>query len=926
MFPICRKSKINLNSLADKKNTDLPLEDARRYRHILDTMEESYFECDLNGNVFFFNDRVLLDLGYEREEFQDLNFRKLMDGANVEKVYRVFHNVFVSGEPIKGFDWEILKKNGEKIDVESSVSLIRDENGAPVGFRGVVRDVTKRIKAELKLRESEERYRKILEDIEEMYIEIDLKGNYVFFNDAVCRAYGYSREELRNVNFRRFHPSREVQERILHAFNEIYRTGRSRPFLVDHVQRRNGTSLFMETTVSLRRSPTGKPIGFAMVARDVTEKMEADRKLREGERRLRLIADNVDDIIWTMNFDLWWTYVSPSAFRMTGYTPEEIVKTPLRKLIPAEMHESIKRKLAKQLVEDRGDTEPITFEYEMIHKNGHLFWTEISVSFNRDESGKPFEIVGVTREISKRKQAEEALRESEKRYRMIVENMHDSILLLDTDLNYRYISPSEAGISGFEPEELLNRPLRDQMPQGSYEIIKKAIADELARELSGEPAGPVCTRTVEIEVFHKNGGTVWKELTCTCTRDANGKATGILAVSRNITERKKAEEERTKLERQLIQAQKMETVGRLAGGVAHDFNNMLSVILGYGELSKLHLDDGDPVLRNIEEIEKAALRSRDIINQLLAFSRKQIIAPKILDLNELIFKTEKALIRLIGEDVQFSFHPGKHLWPLKADSSQIEQILFNLAVNGRDAMPGGGKLEIETQNASLDHFYCKDMVGLKPGNYVLLTVNDDGTGMDKETLQYIFEPFFTTKEVGQGTGLGLATVYGIVKQNNGYISASSEPGQGTSFKIFLPRAEEQTDAGRDSAPAAFESGSGNILLVEDDPMVLQIAKEMLESIGYRVEIADAPLKAVSLCSKDPSIDLVVTDVIMPAMTGKELRDRLAELRPGIRVLYMSGHTANTIELHGVLEEGAHFLQKPFTINDLAAKVKEVMNS
>lgn len=793
MFRTCRRGKITL-----KKKAELPPEDSRRYRHILDTMEESYFECDLDGNIFFFNDRVLTDLGYEREELQGLNFRKLMDEANAEKVYRVFHNVFVSGEPVKRFDWEILKKNGEKIDVESSVSLIRDEKGVPTGFRGVVRDVTERIKA--------------------------------------------------------------------------------------------------------------------------------DRKLRESERRRRLIADNVEDVIWTMNLDLWWTYVSPSVFRMTGFTPEEILKTPLRKLIPAKLHDSIKQTLTKQLAEDRGDTEPTTFEYEMTHKSGRPFWTEISVSFNRDESGKPFEIVGVTREITKRKQAEEALRESEKRYRMIVENMHDSIMLLDTDLNYRFISPSEAGISGFEPEELLSHPLRDQMPPESYEIVKKAIAEELERELRGEPADPARTRTVEIEVFHKNGGTVWKELTCSCTHDANGKATGFLAVSRNITERKKVEEERTKLERQLIQAQKMETVGRLAGGVAHDFNNMLSVILGYGELSKLHLEDGDPVLRNIEEIEKAALRSRDIIKQLLAFSRKQIIAPKILDLNELIFKTENALIRLIGEDIQFSFRPGKHLWPLKADSSQIEQVLFNLAINSRDAMPGGGRLEIETQNVSLDQFFCKDMVGLKPGDYVLLTVNDDGTGMDKETLQYIFEPFFTTKEVGRGTGLGLATVYGIVKQNKGYISVSSEPGQGTSIKVFLPRAQEQTDVVRTSAPAAFESGSGNIMLVEDDPMVLQITKEMLESIGYRVQTADTPVEALSLCAQNPSIDLVITDVIMPVMMGRELRDKLVELRPDIRVLFMSGHTANTIERHGVLEEGTHFLQKPFTITALAAKVKEIMKS
>ncbi len=394
--------------------------------------------------------------------------------------------------------------------------------------------------------------------------------------------------------------------------------------------------------------------------------------------------------------------------------------------------------------------------------------------------------------------------------------------------------------------------------------------------------------------------------------------------ARDITERKRAEEEKTKLESQLIQAQKMESIGRLAGGVAHDFNNMLSVILGYAALMKSRLPAGDPLMNNVVEIEKAGNRSKDITNQLLAYSRKQIIAPRPVDLNDLITATQTTIARLIGEDIDLHFSPEKDLGKIKIDPSQVDQIIMNLAVNARDAMPGGGKLTLATGNILLDEAYCRRHLGSTPGHYVLLVVSDNGAGMDTDTLSHAFEPFFTTKEVGKGTGLGLATVYGIVKQNGGFINIDSEPGKGTIFNIHFPRITEE-EISEKVVEKPYSSGTGTVLLVEDDAMVREMTAALLKEIGYTVLVAKTPMEALSICEESgTSIDLLLTDVVMPEMKGPELRDRINAIRQGIKVLFMSGYTSNVIVHHGVLEEGVRFIHKPFSMQDLAGKVRDAI--
>jgi len=395
----------------------------------------------------------------------------------------------------------------------------------------------------------------------------------------------------------------------------------------------------------------------------------------------------------------------------------------------------------------------------------------------------------------------------------------------------------------------------------------------------------------------------------------------------DITERKRAEAEREKLQAQLIQAQKMESIGRLAGGVAHDFNNLLTGINGYTELLLSGLSEGDPMYADLMEIKGAANRAAVLTSQLLAFSRKQLIAPKVIDLNNLLAGATNLLKRLIGEDVEWAFHPGEKLGLIKVDPHQIEQMLINLAVNARDAMPEGGKLTITTSNIRIDDEFIQRNPGATPGSYVVLAVSDNGCGIAPEVKEHLFEPFYTTKEKGKGTGLGLSMVYGIVKQNGGFIEVQSEVGAGSTFRIYLPQVFGKAEAVGKLKPDGLPTGTEAILLVEDEDMMRHLARKLLERQGYRVFAVEHSEKAISMI-KDPdfTFDLLLTDIVMPNLSGRQLYEGMRALRPDLRVLYISGYTEDSLAPQGVLNEGTNFIKKPFSIESLAHKVREVLDN
>ncbi|MDA8135976.1 MAG: response regulator [Desulfobacteraceae bacterium] len=431
----------------------------------------------------------------------------------------------------------------------------------------------------------------------------------------------------------------------------------------------------------------------------------------------------------------------------------------------------------------------------------------------------------------------------------------------------------------------------------------------------------------EMEILTGSGRRFWVRATGEAMRDSSGTIIQVHGSFQDITGRKRAEEERNRLQAQLAQAQKMESIGRLAGGVAHDFNNMLSIILGNVEMI---LDDQyleKPALPNLLQIKKAAERSANLTRQLLAFARKQTIAPQVIDLNEAVEGMLKMLRRLIGENIDLAWLPGIALWPVNIDPSQIDQILANLCVNARDAIQDIGKITIETRNISFDTDYCREHEDFLPGDYVMTAISDNGCGMDKKVLGNLFEPFFTTKGVGKGTGLGLATVYGIVKQNNGFINVYSEPENGTTFKIYLPRhAETKIVKQNSKIKQADPTGCETILLVEDEEAILNVTTVMLQRLGYTVLATPNLAKAVDIGkSHAKNIDLLITDVIMPGMNGKDLVKRIGQLFPDIKALFMSGYTSDVIAHHGVLDKGVYFIQKPFSRQELSKKVREVLD-
>ena len=477
-----------------------------------------------------------------------------------------------------------------------------------------------------------------------------------------------------------------------------------------------------------------------------------------------------------------------------------------------------------------------------------------------------------------------------------------------------------------------NRAAERMLGWKAHEVMGRflpTVPQDKAEEFEGFRALIRSGRTLEgVDVTRrrKDGSPIDYSIYTAPLHDASGRIAGNIAVLVDITERKRAEAERHKLEAQLRQSQKMEAVGRLAGGIAHDFNNMLSVILGTTELMRHALPAKDALLDDIGEIEGAALRSKELTEQLLAFSRKQPTRPRVLFPDEQIAHLQKTLGRLVGEDVEVRVFPATDPWPVEIDASQLDQVLVNLAVNARDAMASGGTLTIETANLFLDETYCAQHEGFTPGPWVMIAVTDTGVGMDAETRAHLFEPFFTTKALGRGTGMGLAMVYGIVRQNGGGINVYSEPGQGTSIKVYFPRATGEGVAPIPAVEAIVPSPKGlHVLLVEDEPAVRQVVARMLDAVGCVVTVAERPSHALSLASDDERrFDLLLTDVVMPEMSGRALRDAISRVRPEMKTLFMSGYTANVIVHHNVLDPGVHLLRKPFTVSELLAQLRAAM--
>jgi two-component system cell cycle sensor histidine kinase/response regulator CckA len=558
------------------------------------------------------------------------------------------------------------------------------------------------------------------------------------------------------------------------------------------------------------------------------------------------------------------------------------------------------------------NTAKVDIEEPMRFMDGQTIWLRTSKFPLHDESGAVAGVLGTYGDITGRKQAEEALARSELLFRSLIENGLDLIAIVASDGAVRYVSPSVERILGYGPARVRDLNVFDLIHPDDLAEAKEKLRSALETGTRFEQVG--------LRVRHSDGS--WRTLSMMGKPSPPDVGTrGLIVNARDVTESRALEE-------QLRQSQKMEAVGRLAGGIAHDFNNLLTAILGYAEIAAGRLKPEDPSRLDLSEIVKAAQRAADLTRQLLAFSRKQVLELRVIDLNRVVSNTHKILRRLIGEDVELVMSLKERLSSVKADTGQIEQVLLNLAVNSRDAMPKGGNLTIETSEVELDESYSTFHFDVPPGPYVVLAVSDTGTGMDAKTLSHVFEPFFTTKEAGKGTGLGLSTVYGVVKQSGGHVTAHSEPGVGTTFRIYLPRVEDapETDHGS-PAHAALVGGTETVLVVEDEEAVRRLACRALEAQGYTVLSAAGAREAIRLCEEHAGkIHLMLTDVVMPGVSGRDLARSAAAIRPSLKVLFMSGYTDDAIVHHGVLDAGTPFLQKPFTPCSLAQKVRWVLDT
>jgi len=631
------------------------------------------------------------------------------------------------------------------------------------------------------------------------------------------------------------------------------------------------------------------------------------RQLVDREELFHLISENAADMIAVVDMEGRRIFNSVSYQKVLGYSPAELQASSGFEQIHPDDRERVKRAAAEARRTGVGKT----LEYRLRHKNGSWLVLESTSSVIQNADGQPEKLVIVNRDVTERKKADESLRRLETGFRSVVEDAPYGIYRANTAGRFLQVNPALKKMLGYETtEELLDKDLPGEIfryPEEYQRLTELLIRTEEIKDLEMEwkrkDSTPITVRCSGRRVNEENGGLAYFE-----------------AFAEDVTEKRI-------LERQLRMAQKMEAIGRLSGGIAHDFNNLLGVIIGYSRVLKRELGASNPLAEHALEIEKAGQRAASLTKQLLAFSRQQVLSPAILNLNTLASDMGKMLPQLLGEDIEVSLVLDPKLGNVKADQSQLEQVIMNLAVNARDAMPDGGKLKIETSNAELDQAYVRNHPGSKIGSFVLLAVTDTGTGMDAATLTHIFEPFFTTKELGKGTGLGLATVYGIVKQSNGYIGLESAIGKGTSFQIYLPRYAGQAvaDELKTDSPDNLR-GSETILLVEDSEPLRKLAKSFLDSRGFQVLSAESGEDALEVAKRfGGPFDLLLTDVVMPGMNGRILAENLLLRQPGIKVLYMSGYTDSFIAGHGVLDPGIHLLHKPFIEEVLIRKVREVLD-
>jgi len=786
-----------------------------------------------------------------------------------------------------------------------------------VAFLGVViaflvRMNRQRRRSEAALRTSESRLRTFLDTLPDQAWVKDRELRYLAVNQAYCDLNGCEPSEVLGKTASDFMPATRL-EQIRASDLETMRTGDV--IRVDtSVAGPDGRLRWFETVKAPLRDASGAVVGTTGIARDITERKQAEEDLREASQFNQQIIQSAQEGIVVYGRDQRYRLWNSFMERLTGFEANEVLGRHPVEVFPFLRDVGVVERIDRALAGETSDTVDFPFRVE---RSGRSGWASDTSAPLKNASGEIIGVIAIVRDITERRGAEEALRESVAKYRTLVETADDVILVTDTEGRHVFRNGAYYRSLGFDAGD-------EAAPDGFANVHPDdapAVASRMGELLERG------SLTSEYRVRHRDGHWLNWFARSTVMYDDSRKPYGILSIIRDTTESRRVEAERARLEEQLRQVQKMESIGRLAGGVAHDINNLLSPILGYADLLLSDLPIEDSQKEGLREIKQAAERARDLTRQLLAFSRKQILSLEPVDLGEVLVGFQALLRRTIREDIHISVERPERLGTVRADVGQIQQVLMNLAVNAQDAMPDGGDLTLAVREATLDEEFVSGHRGAVPGDYVLLSITDTGNGMDHATQEHLFEPFYTTKE--HGTGLGLSTAFGIVKQHGGSIWVQSEPGRGTTFRIYIPRVEQSAKAvaAAPEGPAEKPRGRETILVVEDMAAVRQLAYTVLTRHGYRVIPVDSAEHALELMGRsEEPVDLVLTDVVMSGMNGRDLYVRLAAMWPGLKVLYMSGHSEDVIAHHGVLDPGVFFVQKPFSIAAILHKVRAALDS
>jgi two-component system cell cycle sensor histidine kinase/response regulator CckA len=893
---------------SDRPDSDevLPASETR-YRRLFETAQDGILLLDGHtGLITDVNPFLVKLLDYPREEFIGKTLWDFGPFKNIEATKTALHEL-QEKEYIRYDDLPLEARNGRSLNVEF-VSNVYQVNGARV-IQCNIRDISARKLSELALRASQAQLSAIVTSAMDGIITVDREQRIVLFNRAAEKMFGYTALEMTGQPLECLLPERfrQSHSRLVDGFAKTDTTTR-RIGELNHLSalRANGQEFPIEASIS-GASVSGERFLTAII-RDVTERELAEVALRRGEAELKEAQRVARVGSWTLEARTGQVTWSVELYRMLGLDPS----------LPAPDYSEQQRiftpeswaRLTAEVDKTTRTGAPYELELEMLRPDGRKGWMLARGEAVRDANTDIPGLRGIAMDITDRKRNEEELRKAEERFSKAFRSSPlASAISTQSEGRYLFVNDAFLAMLKYEPRSVIGHTAAEvgfwTVPSHRMEMLQQLEKDGRVRGFRTEcktSTGEIRQVEVSAEVIDLDGQNC------------------VLAITHDITESQR-------LEAQFLQAQKMEAVGRLAGGIAHDFNNLLGVIIGYSDLALGAVAPENPATKHLQQVKTASTRAVSLTRQLLAFSRQQVVFPKFLDLNELVTNVIDMLVRMVGEDVAVSFRPTTPIDCIKADPSQIEQILMNLVVNARDAMPGGGKILIETGHAEIDEHYVSQHPGSQSGPHVVLSLSDTGCGMDENIKSRIFEPFFTTKGVGKGTGLGLSTVYGIVKQNGGCVFVYSEVGKGTTFKIYFPSVAESADHPAHSREeATFPGGSETILVAEDDQALRELAISLLEGAGYRViEATDAETALSILQHYEPEIDLLLTDVIMPGKSGMDLLALARQARPNLRSLFMSGYAADLVAQRGGLPSESAFLEKPFSRSSLLTKVYSALH-